>query len=280
MKISIITVCKNAIDTIEKTLLSIYGQTYKDIEHIVIDGGSNDGTLALLSRYKDNISILISEPDTGIYNAMNKGIKLATGDIVYFLNATDSLYDERVLEKIADEFNKHNDLEILWGDIVFTEEEKEPRIYKNDVFKAKNDFLYNNPCHQAILYKNELFKQYGDYDEAIKIFGDYDLNIRMLVTNNAKCKYIPELIAKFEIGGISTSSEEDDRVLHRADRKMVFDKNFKNKYSYRLDKFITKIFGTPVKAFKQTKLHRFLFCLSDKVSQIIFKQRLSLNFVD
>ena len=97
MKISIITVVKNAEKTIENTILSVLNQTYKNIELIIIDGVSTDGTLDIINKYKDKISYFISEPDTGVYNAMNKGIKAATGDIFYFLNANDSLYDDKVL---------------------------------------------------------------------------------------------------------------------------------------------------------------------------------------
>ena len=279
MKISVITVCLNAKDTIEKTFISIKNQTYKNIEHIVIDGMSIDGTLDIINKYNDSITHFVSEKDTGIYNAMNKGLKYVTGDIVYFLNATDSLHDEKVLEKVANEFKKHSDLEMLWGDIEFTEENKEPRIHKNDDIKMKNDFLYNNPCHQAIFYKNELFKKYGNYDEDIKIFGDCDFNVRALVTNNAKCKYIPKIIACFEIGGISTSSEESDRLLHKADRLKVYNKNFKHKFCYRADMFITKNFATPARIIKKSNFYNCLFSSIDKISQCLFNERLSLNMV-
>jgi len=280
MKISIITVCFNAKDTIEQTFISLTNQTYKNIEHIVIDGVSTDGTLDVINKYTASITHFVSEPDTGIYNAMNKGLKYATGDIVYFLNATDSLYDEKVFEKVVNEFEKYSDLEMIWGDIKFIEVGKEPRIYKNNCFKTKNDFLYNNPCHQAIFYKNELFKKYGNYDEDIKIFGDYDLNVRMVVTNNARCKYVPEIIASFEIGGISTSSDDKVKLLHKADRLKVFNKNFKHKFHFRADKFITKNFGTIVRVAKNNLLCKKMFDLTDRASRLIFKESLSLNIIN
>lgn len=279
MKISVITVCLNAKDTIEQTFISLINQTYKNIEHIVIDGVSTDGTLDIINNYKDSIAHFISEKDTGIYNAMNKGLKYVTGDVVYFLNATDSLHDDNVLEKVAHEFEKHKDLKMLWGDIEFTENGKEPRIHKNDNIKTKNDFLYNNPCHQAIFYKKDLFEKYGDYDEDIRIFGDVDFNVRVLVTNNARCKYIPEVIACFEIGGISTSSEESDRLLHKADRLKVYNKNFKHKFCYRADVFLTKNFGTPARMFKGTKICCCLFNIIDKISKLLFNEKLMLNFI-
>lgn len=280
MKISVITVCLNAKDKIEQTFISLANQTYKNIEHIVIDGVSTDGTLDIINKYKTNITHFVSEKDTGIYNAMNKGLKYVTGDIVYFLNATDSLHDEKVFEKVINEFNKHPDLEILWGDIEFIEDNKEPRTHKNDDLKMKRDFLYNNPCHQAIFYKSNLFEKYGDYDENIKIFGDLDFNVRALVTNNARCRYIPEVIACFEIGGISTSSDDKVRLLHKADRLKVYDKNFKQKFRYRADVFITKNFGTLVRTIKKSKIYDCLLNIIDKSSQYLFNKRLSLNLID
>lgn len=280
MKISIITVCKNAIDTIEDTLSSLYEQSYKNIEHIVIDGVSTDGTLELLSKYKDKISILVSEPDTGIYNAMNKGIKLATGDIVYFLNATDSLYDKNVFEKVVNEFETHPDLELLWGDVQFVENNEDIRIAKFDNINIKSDLIYNNPCHQVIFYKNDVYKKFGGYDEKFPIYADYEFNSKMLVHNDVKCKYIPETLARFELGGISTSSDEKIKQRQLKERKDIYKQIFSNNINFKLDKFFTKIFGTATRAVKKTLLWKKLFNINDNISQTMFKKRLSLNFVD
>lgn len=268
MKISVITVCFNAKETIEQMFVSLKNQTYKDIEHIVIDGVSTDGTLDVINNYKENISHFVSEKDTGIYNAMNKGLKYVTGDIVYFLNATDSLYDNNVFDKVANEFNKHSDLEMLWGDIEFTETGKEPRIHKNNNFNSKFDLMYNNPCHQAIFYGSNLFKSYQGYDESIPIFADWEFNARMLVSHDAKCKYIPEVLASFEIGGISTSSDDKIRIKHRNDTQMIFEKIFSKKFYFRADKFFTKNFASIVRITKNSELYR-----------ILLRKKLSLNMI-
>lgn len=270
MKISVITVCKNAANTIENSLLSLYSQTYENIEHIVIDGVSTDGTLELLSKYKDKISTLISEPDTGIYNAMNKGIKFATGDIVYFLNATDALYDENVFEKAIKEFKNNPDLELLWGDVQFVENNKDIRIARFDKLKFKGDLIHNNPCHQVIFYKNDIFKKCGDYNENLPIYADYDFNVRVLVSHSAKCKYIPEVLARFELGGISTSSEEKIKIRQKQERKDIYKEHFSKNIYFQLDNFFTKVFGTPTKYFKESKL-------INKILQAIFKENLMLN---
>lgn len=279
MKISVITVCRNASKTVEKSLLSLYGQTYKNIEHIVIDGASADGTLEILSKYKDKISVLISEPDTGIYNAMNKGITLATGDIIYFLNATDCLYENDILEKVVKEFEVHPDLELLWGDILFVKGEKDIRVAQFGNIKLKTDLISNNPCHQVIFYKKDLFKNYGVYNEKYRIYADYDFNVRALALNNVKCKYIPQIIAKFELGGISTSSDPKIKILQKQERKDIYQEHFSKHFHYELDNFLTKIFGTPTKFVKSTKCWEKLFNLYDNILWTLFHKNLSLNLV-
>ena len=111
--VSVIIPAYNAEKYLSETIESVINQTYKNIEHIVIDGVSTDGTLDVINKYTDSITHFVSEPDTGIYNAMNKGLKYVTGDIVYFLNATDSLYDEKIFEKVVNEFEKHSYLEMI-----------------------------------------------------------------------------------------------------------------------------------------------------------------------
>ena len=119
MKISVITVCYNEAATIEKTLESIFNQTYQNIEFIVIDGGSTDGTLDIIEKYKDKIAYFVSEPDEGIYNAMNKGIKASSGEVLYFLNANDTLYSDDVLETVVSVFEKGN-YDFVYGNIAGT----------------------------------------------------------------------------------------------------------------------------------------------------------------
>lgn len=280
MKISIITVCKNAESSIEKTLLGLYSQTYKNIEHIVIDGVSTDKTLEILENYKDKISVLVSEPDTGIYNAMNKALKLVTGDIVYFLNATDTLYDENVLRKVVQEFEKHPDLEFLWGDIQFVEDNKDIRIATFEDIKVKSDLIYRNPCHQCIFYKNELFTKNGGYNEEITLYADYDLNVRMLVKHNSRCKYMPEILARFELGGFSTTLDEKTILMQKRDRKEVYNQHFRKNINFILDNFFTKIFGTITRKIKKSLLWKKFFKLYDKTLQLSFNKRLSLNLIE
>jgi len=277
MKISIITVCKNAAYSIEKTLLSIYGQTYKNIEHIVIDGVSTDGTIGILSKYKENISILVSEPDSGIYNAMNKALEMVTGDVVYFLNATDTLYDENVLEKVVQEFQTHSDLELLWGDIQFTQNDKDVNIATFENINIKSDMMYKNPCHQAIFYKNNLFVKNGCYNENLPILADHELNARMLVLKNARCEYFPLVLARFALGGISTSTNEEIHLRRKAERVAIYKANFHQDVHFRLDRFFTQMMGSLTKLIKNSALFSKLFVLYDNFLKKFFKTQLSLN---
>lgn len=216
MKISIITVVKNAERTIEDTILSVVNQTYKNIELIIIDGVSTDGTLDIINKYKDKISYFISEPDTGVYNAMNKGIKAATGDIFYFLNANDSLYDDKVLEEVIKRFKSTNAM-IVFGDVFSTikpdmkqdEYNLANKITKYDFIDNVFSFYYRNLCHQVIFYKKEVFDRIGLYNENYKILADYEFNLRAFVEYKLKCSYINRIIANFELGGLSSIKTEN-----------------------------------------------------------------------
>jgi glycosyltransferase involved in cell wall biosynthesis len=159
MKISIITVCYNSANTIEKTFKSVQNQIYKNIEYIVIDGGSKDATLTIVNKHKDLISKLVSEPDKGLYDAMNKGVKLATGDIVGVLNSDDIFTDEFVLKNIA-KFHLENDIDASVGNIIqFNEAWKNVRKYSSKNWTPENLKIGFMPPHPSIFFKRELFEK-------------------------------------------------------------------------------------------------------------------------
>ena len=205
MKISIITVCFNSSKTIEKTFQSILNQTYNDIEHIVIDGGSTDSTLDIIKKYKKNIASFISEPDKGLYDAMNKGIKLATGDIVGILNSDDIYTDEKVLENVA-RFHENNNVEVSLGNIIqLTNYGKVVRRYSAKKWipnKLKIGFM---PPHPSLFFKRELFEKYGYYHLDFVSGADYELIVRFFLKNNVLCKFSNITTTAMLIGGISTS---------------------------------------------------------------------------
>jgi glycosyltransferase involved in cell wall biosynthesis len=169
-KVSIITVCFDAEDDIEKTIQSVLNQTYNDIEYIIVDGKSTDGTMDIIKIYENRISKIICEPDKGIYDAMNKGIRAATGDVLYFLNAGDRLCDGNIIEKVAKEFEKSKAL-IIYGKSLYENIPKSlgrrytqrPHIFNNKMDVAR----YASP-QQCFFYKREAFNQVGTFSTGLK----------------------------------------------------------------------------------------------------------------
>lgn len=205
MKISIITVCFNSSKTIEKTFQSILNQTYNDIEYIVIDGGSTDSTLDIIKKYKKNIASFVSEPDKGLYDAMNKGIKLATGDIVGILNSDDIYTDEKVLENVA-RFHENNNVEVSLGNIIqLTNYGKVVRTYSAKKWIPNNLKTGFMPPHPSLFFKRELFEKYGYYHLDFVSGADYELIVRFFLKNNVLWKYSNITTTAMLIGGISTS---------------------------------------------------------------------------
>lgn len=221
MKISIITVCLNAKDTIEETLLSIINQTYNDVEMIVIDGASTDGSLKIIEKYKDKIFYFISEPDSGIYDAMNKGINTASGDFIFFLNANDVFYNEQVLQNVVNAIENNNDAKILFGDINYiSEDKKTSQILKFNNIKDDFSLILGNICHQCIFYHKSLFEEFGLYSNQFKIYSDWDFNIKCLVENKVQALYLPLVISSFQLGGLC-SNTENKKICDREKKELV-----------------------------------------------------------
>ncbi len=250
MKISIITVCKNAGDVIEKTFLSIFNQTYKNIEYVIIDGASNDKTASIIEKYKDQISYFVSEPDSGIYNAMNKGIKAATGDILLFLNAGDSLYDENVFSHILNEFETNKEAELIFGDLFFTEAPttinsdkivlKPNRIGKYNRFLLNMSLYHIVPPHPASFFRREVFDKCGMFREDIKISSDYEFYLRILLKHRILFKYTERIVTNFALGGISSLKENSLTQLNEY-KFALKDYPVLNKNNLRVYKFIVRV---------------------------------------
>ncbi len=207
MKISIITVVWNNKNTIKDAIDSVLGQTYKDIEYIIIDGTSNDGTVDIIKNYGDKIDKFISEPDKGIYDAMNKGIKLATGDVVGILNSDDFYMDEFVIEKIVKVFEK-KEIDSLFADLVYVKPdnlEKTVRYYDSGKC-LPNKFQYAlYPAHPTFFVKRWVYEKYGLFKTDYKIAADFDIMARFLYSKKITFSYLNEPIIKMRTGGVSTS---------------------------------------------------------------------------
>lgn len=215
-KITIITVCFNAEKTIEETIKSVKMQTYKNIEYIIKDGKSKDNTLKIAKKYKNNISKIISSKDKGLYDAMNEGVKKASGEIIYFLNADDVLVDKHLIEEVAKEFEKDNDLDMVFGDVEFfyLEKNKIVRISRNaSINDLKNGSM---PPHQGSFVKKKWLQKYP-FDLKFKSSSDFDFFCNLL-KESPKVKKINKVIAKMLIGGVSSgdiSYKETEQVIKK-----------------------------------------------------------------
>lgn len=195
-KISIVTVCYNAVDTIEKTIKSVIYQSYDDIEYIIIDGGSTDGTINIIKKYSDQIAYWISEPDKGIYDAMNKGAQHASGKYIIYMNSGDTFVNSDVINDLSGAFSKDSD--IIYGDNIMIYEGKS--VYHKARFFSKKDT--NLPFnHQSTLTKTELIKL-NPFDLRYKIAGDYHFFFNRYIIGNS-FQYIPLPIANYSMDGIS-----------------------------------------------------------------------------
>lgn len=204
-KISIITVCFQAERTIEGAIQSVLSQKYSPIEYLIIDGGSSDKTLEIVNRYKQKINKLISEKDFGIYDAMNKGLRSATGDIICFLNADDKFYDQNVVGQVVAEFNKHNDADLIYGKLFFINIPKSlyfnPDEYNRER-KGKLDMIIHAMPHQATFAKKDIFVKVGDFNPEYRIGADYDWFLRCANTG-IKMHFIDEYLVSFSYEGLS-----------------------------------------------------------------------------
>jgi glycosyltransferase len=209
MRISIITIAYNNESDIEKTIQSVINQTYTNYEYIIVDGASKDNTMKIVEKYKDKISIIISEPDKNLYDAINKGIKMASGDVVGLIHAGDRLYDSNVFKKISNHFIDNN-IDILYGHSkIVNLRDKPKRINISPEYKHSLARWGWMPSHQSIYVKKNLFEKYGYYRTDLGGAGDYEWFIRYFYLNKLRIKRLDTFIVKFSLGGMSTKSYSD-----------------------------------------------------------------------
>lgn len=221
MKVTIITVCYNSANTIEKTILSIQNQNYKDIEYIIIDGNSKDATVSIIEKYQNVISRWISEPDKGLYDAMNKGIKMATGDIVGILNSDDVFNNKTVIEEIVN-FHENNNVNASVGNIVQHKENGTIiRLYSSKYWNPEKLRIGFMPPHPSIFFERKLFAQFGNYDLGFKIGADYELITRFFLKNNITWKYSNITTTAMQIGGLSSSGSSSYKLITKEIQKAL-----------------------------------------------------------
>ncbi|PJJ10939.1 glycosyltransferase involved in cell wall biosynthesis [Flavobacterium sp. 1] len=209
MKISIITVVYNNEKTIKDAMQSVLSQTYKNIEYVIIDGNSKDNTVNLIKDYNEKLGYFISEKDNGLYDAMNKGIKACTGDVIGILNSDDLYQDSNVISDVIKQFNDDSELDILYGDLVYVKSDDTNKVVRN--WKSKsyyNNFFENAnvPPHPALFVRSIVYKEVGLFDLQYKLAADYELMLRMFKKHHFKSKYINRLIIKMRLGGATNQS--------------------------------------------------------------------------
>ncbi len=246
MKISIITVCYNSSNTIEDTIKSVINQNYfKNVQYIIIDGGSSDNTLQIISKYSDKIDVLISESDKGIYDAMNKGIKYATSDIIGILNSDDVFQDENVLSEVENYFYLDKNLDILYGDLVYVKSEDLTNVVRHwKSTNYHNKFFENGnvPPHPTLFLKSRVYELLGSFNLNFTLASDYEFMLRVFKSKRFKSKYINRLIVRMRLGGATN-------------------KNFKNIYIGNLEiykawiynKYKIPLYFFPLRIYKKIK---------------------------
>ncbi len=226
MKISVITVVFNNASTIEASIRSVQSQQYPHIEHIIVDGGSDDGTLEVIDACKNSHTRLISESDHGLYDAINKGIKMATGDVIGLLHSDDIFNDEWVITNIANAFLQ-NETESLYADLVYVRRnrtDKVTRHWKSGKFSKKKFNIGWMPPHPTFYVKKEVFLKYGYYDTEFKSAADYELMLRYLYKHEISTFYLPMVLVRMRLGGESNKSLAN-RILANKEDYQAWKKN-------------------------------------------------------
>jgi len=204
--ISIITACFNSETNIEQTIQSVIGQTYPNIEYIIIDGGSTDKTLDILKKYHDKITKLVSEPDSCVYDAMNKGILISTGEIIQFLNSGDYLHSQDTLEKVAKVFSDRS-IYGVYGNVEIFSDSRKKTVVRG--FKVTyNSLLYRRICHQALFVRRSLFNEIGLFSTTLKYSSDHEFIVKSIKRYPSNFLYLNMTLAKYRQGGMSCKMME------------------------------------------------------------------------
>ncbi len=209
-RVSIITVVRNGAETIEQTILSVLGQTYKNIEYIIIDGQSTDGTLQIIEKYSQFIASFISEADEGLYDAMNKGIQRATGEIIGIINS-DDWYAEDAVEQVVNHFNKY-DVDVVYGNVVHVYQDGSKKLWKNTPLET---IRYRTVVqHPSVFIKKNIYNQYGGFDIDYSVSADYELLLR-LYSKDIRFGFVNSIVAYYRRGGFSSKFHRKGIEEHR-----------------------------------------------------------------
>lgn len=244
-KISIITVVYNNAHVIRSAIDSVLSQTYNNIEYIIIDGKSSDGTIEIIQSYGSKINKFISESDSGIYDAMNKGLKLATGDIVGILNSDDLYMGVDVIEKVVAIFETHA-VESMFADLVYVRPDNLDKVvrYYDSSYFSPTKFAYGwMPAHPTFFAKREVYEKYGYFKTDYKIAADYELLARFLGQYAISYFYLQQPIVKMRIGGVSTSNFKSNMVINQEILRACAENGIETNWWKVLSKYPQKLLG-------------------------------------
>jgi len=249
MKISVITVALNAAATLEQTLRSVREQGWPDVEHIVVDGGSADGSVEILRRNEESLSRWISEPDNGLYDAMNKGIAMAGGEIVGFLNADDVYAHNQVLSRVGEALSAPG-LDGCYGDLVYVDAGNMSRIIRYWRSEPYREGLFERgwmPAHPTFFVRRTVYERYGDFRVDLEFQADLELTARFIAVNRISVAYLPEILVRMRIGGKTNRSVSNilkgNMESYRACRDLGLDITplyFLRKFAMRVPQFFRR----------------------------------------
>jgi glycosyltransferase involved in cell wall biosynthesis len=221
VKVSIITVVYNNHKTIKEAITSVQTQLHNNVEHIIIDGGSTDGTVEIIRKSIDKNTVFVSEKDNGLYDALNKGIRLATGDVIGILHSDDIFNSTNVLSDVVNAFNA-NQVDSVYADLVYVNRQKSEKVLRNWIsgeFSKRKFLLGWMPPHPTFFVKKEIFRKFGLYDTDFKSAADYELMLRLLYKNNISTHYIPKTMVRMRLGGESNKSIRNRLKANQEDYK-------------------------------------------------------------
>ncbi len=244
LKISIITVVFNREKTIERAIQSVLSQTYPHIEYIIVDGASTDGTMQIVNQYKNDIAVIVSEKDKGMYDALNKGIDRATGDIVGILHADDEFAKNTIIEQVAAYMQNNPNIDAVYGDVGFVKEEapdKIVRYYSSAIFNT-NLFKWGfMPAHPTFFCYRKFFNYYGGYRTDMDIAADFDLLVRFLRRHSLNTTYLPVMMVRMNMGGKSTSGIKSTIRINRELKKILAEHKMPSSYLRLYSRYFIKI---------------------------------------
>lgn len=232
--LSIITVCFNAAQTIRATMDSLDAQVCRDFEWVVIDGGSTDGTREFLDGHRGRMAYFVSEPDAGIYDAMNKGIRAATGQWLLFLNADDVLADPAVLSDMRAHLrDAGEDTGVVYGDAFCTDGTR--KWLHRFHWVTRRNLLYGHLCHQTVFARQSVFKGLGEFDTSLRVNADYEWLLRVF-RSPLRCRYVPRVVATFFVGGMHG---RDRRLL--VEERLLIRRRFATRARLAVGEFLLKV---------------------------------------